>query len=213
MTKKRFLWCAIPMLGLTLAATLLVWRHLPDTVPTHWNALGEIDRHGPRGWVFTQPLLLAMVTLLWTVLPGVSPDRFRVGSFSATWWYCGIVVAALLAYIQMVLLWGVSTGTMPMARALLGGIGAGIVLLGNVIGKVKRNFWLGVRTPWTLASDRVWYATHRLAGKTMVAGGLVALGAAILGLPFHLGIGAIVVGALVPAVYSLIYYKRLERSV
>jgi uncharacterized membrane protein len=212
MTKKRFLWCAIPMLALTLAATLLVWRHLPDTVPTHWNALGEIDRHGPRGWVFTQPLLLAMITLLWTVLPGVSPDRFRVGGFSATWWYCGIVVAALLAYIQAVLLWGVSTGTMPMARALLGGIGAGIVLLGNVIGKVKRNFWLGVRTPWTLASDRVWYATHRLAAKTMVAGGLVALGAAIFGLPFHLGIGAIVIGALVPAGYSLVYYKRLERG-
>lgn len=213
MTKKRFLWWSIPMFVLTLAATLLVYRNLPETVPMHWNALGEIDRYGPRAWVFTQPLVLAVVTLVWTVLPGVSPDRFRVGSFSATWWYCGIVVAALLAYIQMVLLWGVSTGTMPMARALLGGIGAGIVLLGNVIGKVKRNFWLGVRTPWTLASDRVWYATHRLAGKTMVAGGLVALGAAILGLPFHLGIGAIVVGALVPAVYSLIYYKRLERSV
>jgi uncharacterized membrane protein len=212
MTKKRFLWWSIPMLVLTVAATLLVYRNLPQTVPAHWNALGQVDRYGPRGWVFTQPLLLAVVTLLWTVLPGVSPDRFRVGSFSATWWYCGIVVAALLAYIQAVLLWGVSTGTMPMARALLGGIGAGIVLLGNVIGKVKRNFWLGVRTPWTLASDRVWYATHRLAGKTMVAGGLVALGAAILDLPFDIGIGAIVVGALVPAAYSLVYYKRLERG-
>jgi uncharacterized membrane protein len=162
--------------------------------------------------VFTQPLLLAFVTLVWAVLPGVSPEKFKVGGFSATWWYCGIVTAALLAYIQAVLLWGVSTGSMPMARALLGGIGAGVILLGNVIGKVKRNFWLGVRTPWTLASDRVWYATHRLAGKTMVAGGLVALGAALLDLPFDIGIGAIVIGALVPAAWSLVYYKRLERE-
>jgi uncharacterized membrane protein len=212
MTKKRFLWCAMPVLALTLLATLLVWRHLPASIPAHWNAMGEIDRYGPRGWVFTQPLILAAVTLLWTVLPRVSPERFRVASFSATWWYCGIVMVALLAYIQAVLLWGASAGTIPMSRALLGGIGACIVLLGNVIGKVKRNFWLGVRTPWTLASDRVWYATHRLAGKTMVAGGLVALAAAILGLPFHLGIGAIVIGALVPAAYSLVYYKRLERN-
>jgi uncharacterized membrane protein len=212
MTKKRFLWWSVPMLVLTLAATLLVYRNLPETVPMHWNASGDIDRYGPRAWVYTQPLLLGVVTLLWTVLPGVSPDRFRVGGFSATWWYCGVVVAALLAYVQAVLLWGVSTGTMPMARALLGGIGAGIVLLGNVIGKVKRNFWLGVRTPWTLASDRVWYATHRLAAKTMVASGLVALGVAVLGLPFDLGIGAIVAGALVPAGYSLVYYKRLERG-
>ncbi|ALK99725.2 hypothetical protein AM586_19520 [Massilia sp. WG5] len=211
MTKKGFLWCSVPLCLLVLAATLLVYSRLPATVPAHWNAVGELDRYGPRGWVFTQPLLLAVLTLLWTVLPGVSPERFRVGGFSATWWYCGIVVAALLAYIQAVLLWGVSTGTMPMARALLGGIGAAIVLLGNVLGKVKRNFWLGVRTPWTLASDRVWYATHRLAGKTMVAGGLVALGAAVLDLPFGLGIGAIVLGALAPAAYSLIYYRRLEQ--
>jgi uncharacterized membrane protein len=144
------------------------------------------------------------------VLPGVSPDKFRVGGFSETWWYCGMVVAALLAYIQAVLLWGAWTGSMPMARALLGGIGIGIVLLGNVLGKVRRNFWLGVRTPWTLASDRVWYATHRLAAKTMVAGGLAALGAAVLGLPFYVGTAAILMGALVPAGYSLVYYKRLE---
>jgi uncharacterized membrane protein len=182
-------------------------------VPAHWNALGEIDRYGPRGWIFTQPIILAIVTLVWAVLPGVSPEKFKVGSFSATWWYCGIVMALLLAYIQAVLLWGTATGTIPMSRALLGGIGVAIVLLGNVIGKVKRNFWLGVRTPWTLASDRVWYATHRLAGKTMVAGGLVALVAALLDLPFDFGIGAIVVGALVPAGYSLVYYKRLERGV
>jgi uncharacterized membrane protein len=212
MTKKAFLWWSIPVLLLTLAATLLVYRHLPASIPVHWNAIGEIDRYGPPGWVFTQPLTLAAVTLLWVLLPGVSPEKFRVASFSATWWYCGIVIALLLAYIQAVLLWGATSGAIPMNRALLGGIGIAIVLLGNVIGKVKRNFWLGVRTPWTLASDRVWYATHRLAGKTMVAGGLVALLAAVLGLPFHLGMGAIVLGALVPAAFSLVYYKQLERT-
>jgi uncharacterized membrane protein len=208
--KKWFVWWSVCVCVLTLAATLLVYRQLPDIIPSHWNAAGELDGHGPRGWLFTQPVVLVLVSLLWAVLPGVSPDKFRVGGFSETWWYCGMVVAALLAYIQAVLLWGAWTGSMPMARALLGGIGIGIVLLGNVLGKVRRNFWLGVRTPWTLASDRVWYATHRLAAKTMVAGGLAALGAAVLGLPFYLGTAAILMGALVPAGYSLVYYKRLE---
>jgi uncharacterized membrane protein len=212
MTKKHFLWWAMPMLALILAATLLAYRQLPDTVPIHWTALGDIDGYGPRAWVFLQPLLLAFVVLVWAVLPGVSPEKFKVGGFSATWWYCGIVTAALLAYVQTVLLWGILTGSLPMARALLGGIGMAVVLLGNVLGKVKRNFWLGVRTPWTLASDRVWYATHRLAGKTMVVGGLVALAGAILGLPFEFGMAAIVIGALAPAAWSLVYYKRLERE-
>ena len=208
--KKRFVVWSVSVFVLTLAATLLVYRQLPDIIPSHWNAAGQLDGHGPRAWVFTQPVLLALVSLLWAVLPGVSPDQFRVGSFSKTWWYCGMVAVALLAYIQTILLWGAWTGAMPMARALLGGIGIGIVLLGNVLGKVRRNFWLGVRTPWALASDRVWYATHRLAAKTMVAGGLAALGAALLDLPFYVGTGAILAGALVPAAYSLVYYKHLE---
>ena len=81
-----------------------------------------------------------------------------------------------------------------------------------MLGKVKRNFWLGVRTPWTLASDRVWYSTHRLAGKTMVTGGLVVLAAALAGLPPYVSTAALLAGALVPVVYSLVYYKRLERT-
>jgi uncharacterized membrane protein len=210
MTRKHYLLWSVPVTAITLAATLLVYRQLPEIIPSHWNAAGQLDGHGPRGWLFTQPLLLVLVSLLWTVLPGVSPEKFRVGDFSRTWWYSGMVMTALLAYIQAVLLWGAWTGSMPMARALLGGIGIGVVLLGNVLGKVKRNFWLGVRTPWTLPSDRVWYATHRLAAKTMVAGGLVALGVAAFDLPFDVGMAGIVAGALVPAGYSLVYYKRLE---
>jgi uncharacterized membrane protein len=212
MTKQGFLWWSIPVLALAAGATALVYPDLPATVPTHWNAAGEVDGHGPRATVFLQPAIIALLVLAWPTLRKVSPRKFEVDGFGDTWWFSGVVVVGLLAYIQSVLLMVLTHGSLDLGRALLGGIALAIVLLGNVIGKVKRNFWLGVRTPWTLASDRVWYATHRLAGKTMVAGGLVALIAALLDLPFNLGIGAIVVGALVPAAYSLIYYKRLERT-
>jgi uncharacterized membrane protein len=211
MTKKRFLWCSVAALAVILALTGWVYQDLPVTIPTHWNAAGQADGHGPRSAIFELPAIAALLVLLWPALPSVSPDKFRVTGFSDTWWFSGMVVVGLLAYIQGVLLMVLTQGALDIGRALLGGIGVAIVLLGNVIGKVKRNFWLGVRTPWTLASDRVWYATHRLAGKTMVAGGLVALVAALLDLPFDFGIAAIVVGALVPAGYSLVYYKRLER--
>jgi uncharacterized membrane protein len=81
-----------------------------------------------------------------------------------------------------------------------------------VIGKVRRNFWLGIRTPWTLASERVWYATHRMAGKTMVGAGVLGLVALLVGLPEMLAIFLFIAGLLLPALYSLLYYKRLERS-
>jgi uncharacterized membrane protein len=76
---------------------------------------------------------------------------------------------------------------------------------------VRRNFYIGVRTPWTLANERVWNATHRVAAKTLVAGGLVGLALIVAGLD---GISVIVVllaGAIVPIAYSLVFYKQLER--
>jgi uncharacterized membrane protein len=100
---------------------------------------------------------------------------------------------------------------LAMDRLLSGGIAVLVVLLGNVLGKVRSNFWLGVRTPWTLASERVWYATHRLAGKTMVTGGLLALACVLAGLPARWATCAVLAGALLPVPWSLLYYKRLER--
>lgn len=212
MTKKRFLWWSIPVLVLVLTATALVYRDLPDIIPIHWNAAGEANGYGARITIFLLPLITGLMMLLWPVLPTVSPDKFRVEGFSDTWWFSGLVMVALLAYVQGVQLAVLAHGALDIGRALLGGIGIAFVLLGNVLGKVKRNFWLGVRTPWTLASDRVWYSTHRLAGKTMVTGGLVVLAAALAGLPPYVSTAALLAGALVPVVYSLVYYKRLERA-
>lgn len=212
MTKRGFLWWSVPLLLLVLAATLFVYRDLPATIPTHWDAAGQVNGHGPRITIFLQPLIMGLMILLWPGLPRVSPDKFRVDGFSGSWWFSGLVTVGLLAYIQCILLAALSHGALDIGRALFGGIGIAIVLLGNVLGKVKRNFWLGVRTPWTLASDRVWYATHRLAGKSMVAGGLVVVAATLLGLPGYVATAALLAGALVPVVFSLVYYKRLERT-
>jgi uncharacterized membrane protein len=119
------------------------------------------------------------------------------------------VVLVLLGFVQMVLLRSALGTPVAVDRALAGGIALAVVLLGNMLGKVRRNFWLGVRTPWTLADDRVWYATHRMAGKTMVAGGVLALGALLAGLAPMVAIGLVAAGALVPAGYSLVVYRRL----
>jgi uncharacterized membrane protein len=212
MTKKRFLWWSVPVLVLIVAVTALVFRDLPAVIPTHWDGAGQVNGHGPRSTVFLLPVIMAGLVLLWPALPSVSPHKFRVDGFSDTWWFSGMVVVGLLAYIQAVQLEILTHGALDIGRALFGGIGIAFVLLGNVLGKVKRNFWLGVRTPWTLASDRVWYATHRLAGKTMVAGGLLVLVASLAGLPGYVATAALLAGALVPVVYSLVYYKRVERT-
>jgi uncharacterized membrane protein len=210
MKKKYLLLCGLIVLA-TLAATLFTWHKLPAQIPVHWNASGEIDRYGPRAAIFVHSAVMLLFMLLWTVLPRVSPQHFAVEGFAGTYWYTCLVVVALLGYIQLVMLWGALTNTMAMNRPLLGGLAVFVTLLGNVIGKVRRNFWLGVRTPWTLANERVWYSTHRLAAKSMVVCGLLALGSALFDLPALLTVGLLGAGFVVPVAWSLLYYKRLER--
>jgi uncharacterized membrane protein len=211
MKKKYLLLCVLIVLA-TLAATLFVYAELPAQIPVHWNAHGQIDRYGPRATIFVQTAVMLLFILLWMALPRISPQHFAVDGFEDTYWYTCLVVVGLLGYIQLVLVWGAWTHTMAMNRPMLGGLAVFVTLLGNVIGKVRRNFWLGVRTPWTLASERVWYSTHRLAAKSLVVAGLSALLTAILGLPALLTLCLIGAGFVVPVVWSLLYYKRLERS-
>jgi uncharacterized membrane protein len=210
--KNRYLLACILILLASLAVSLLVYQRLPERVPVHWNAAGEIDRYGSPASIFVHSGMMLFFICVWAILPRLSPQHFSVEEFHKTYWYTGLVLVCLLAYIQCVILWGTWTRTSSMTRAMTGGIAVFSILLGNVIGKVRRNFWLGIRTPWTLANERVWYATHRLAGKSIVVAGLLALAAVLAGLPALVAIGIIVAGMLLPAAWSLVYYKRLERS-
>jgi uncharacterized membrane protein len=209
--KNRYLVMSLLLVAAAFAATMIVYGQLPDRIPLHWNAHGEIDRYGPRGSAFMMPGVMAGLLALLAVLPKVSPLRFSVDAFSDTYWYCALIVEGMMAYIHTLVLAGALDHGIDTGRWMLGGMAVFIALLGNVMGKVRRNFWLGVRTPWTLANERVWYATHRLAAKMMVGCSALAFIAALAN--FRLAaLLLIIIGPLVPAVYSLLYYKRLERS-
>jgi uncharacterized membrane protein len=86
-----------------------------------------------------------------------------------------------------------------------------LIVIGNPMGKVRRNFFIGIRTPWTLASEAVWYATHRLAARLMVASGLLGLIAVWLGAPHWVLLVLMTAWGLVAAGYSLLLYKRLPQ--
>jgi uncharacterized membrane protein len=99
-----------------------------------------------------------------------------------------------------------------LTRLLMGGTFLFLALMGNVLGKVRRNFWMGVRTPWTLASEAVWIRTHRLAAWVFVGGGLAGLAAVLLGVDVTVCLALLVVVGVVPVLYPLALYKTLEKQ-
>jgi uncharacterized membrane protein len=219
----RWLYLSIALTVLTLAGSLYVYHArdslLPEKVPVHWNASSQAD-----GWVSREdsgklivplllvPALMAAMVLLTVLLPWLSPKQFDINRFRDTYGYIMFLVEALFAYIQVANVLGMMERPFDTVKLLIGGMMLFFALLGNVMGKVRRNFYVGVRTPWTLASDAVWEQTHRLAAWLMTLGGVAGFVALLLGVPFYYCLIGVLVCVLFPVPYSLWLYKKLERE-
>jgi uncharacterized membrane protein len=199
---------------LTAAALVYAWvlyPALPAQIPIHWNLRGEVDGWGDKAWaIYLMPGTMALFMAMIPGLPWLSPRAFSVDRFRGTFHYVMLLLIAMMGYLHVVMLQAALHPGWESGRALIAGLLGFMALLGNVLGKVRRNFWIGVRTPWTLASDRVWTATHRLAARLLVAAGLLGAILVLVGVHPAICFGLLLAALLVPAGYSLVLYKRLE---
>lgn len=211
MKPRALLLCILMILAMT-AITAYYYPALPESLPIHWNAAGQVDGYGARWhlWLLG-PVCMSALLLLAIVLPWLSPKQFEVQASGATYGYLMALPIALMAIIELVVL-GTALGVrIEMARVVPALIFMMLILMGNPMGKVRRNFFLGIRTPWTLASESVWRATHRLAGKLMVGTGVLGLCAVWLGAPHWLLLALMLAWAPLASGYSLLLYKRLPQ--
>lgn len=162
-------------------AGALSWRYVPERLPVHWNLQGEVDRYGGK---FEGLLLLPIITfglyLLLLLVPLVDPGRQNYGNFHKA--YSAIRIALVLF---MALLYGVGVASafgyqFNMTSTVFAAMGLLFIVLGNFMGKIRPNWFVGVRTPWTLSSKLSWDKTHRLAGWLFVLMGLSFLLLAVL---------------------------------
>lgn len=204
----------------TLCATLVVvafclaaWLYplLPDPVPTHWNIRGEADGFTPKPWgAFAGPAIITGVWILLRLVPFISPRGFRVESFMHVFRIlvlATVSVTVLIVCAATLAAAGYGIGLVGFISALIGLL---FIIIGNYMGKVRRNFFVGIRTPWTLASEEVWYRTHRLGGWLFVLAGAVVLAGSLFGWGSYLLLPAALTAALVPVLYSLWLYHRIE---
>lgn len=203
----------IPALGLLLgmlALALATWPAAPERIPVHWSAAGEVDRWGGRVEGLLMPPLLALgAYLLMLFLPFVDPGRANYASFwgryAALRFGVVAVIAAFCAVTHLAIRGhAVSMGVVaPLAVGLL------FVGLGGILGKIRPNWFVGIRTPWTLSSKRSWDRTHRLGGYVfLVCGlGLVLLAAVAPRLAVYWFVASFLAPIVALAVYSYFVWR------
>jgi len=189
--------------------------NLPDgaTVPVHFNAYGEAN-----GWASAN---LGLFVLPWTALvllaaqwiaPRIVPRGDNLRKSAKAWATLWLAITVVLALVQGYVI-AVSlqlAGPAPKLPMLL--VGGLFVFMGNMLGKLRSNFTMGIRTPWTLSSDRVWDQTHRFAGKAFVAAGLLLVVLAMTSLPAQWQVAVILCAALGVAAASVVKSYLLWRQ-
>ncbi len=199
------------VLALMFAYSIWLYPNLPEQVPTHWNWKGEVDEWSSKPFgAFFLPSMTVILWLVLLVLPWLSPRGFKVEAFRPIYNIIVLMMVVLMAYIHLVALQAALHPKLDMARALMGGILLLFAGIGALLGRVKRNFWVGVRTPWTLASEVVWDRTHRLASRVYTIVGIAGALAILAGVPPTVCLVVFFLVVFVPVVYSLVLYKQLE---
>ena len=210
MKRKYFVVGALLVLAAVVASGLF-YPHLPSRVPTHWNGHGQVDGYG-SSWalLIPMPAVMAGLVLLMAALPWLSPKRYEVNGGKPGYLQIMLVLLTFFLYMHIALLIAGSGRRFDVSKAVLGGVCALIAGLGPLLARLPRNFYVGVRTPWTLADERVWASTHRFGAKTLTVAGLVGVLLVIGGAPIWAPVIMLAAGALAPVVHSLVCYKQLE---
>lgn len=196
---------------IAVGAAVWLYPQLPAQVPTHWDLQGHVNGTMPRFWGAAFPALMILALgVITPLLPLVSPRRFEIAPFARAYGIVMLAVQGVMLVVGLSVLLSGAGYALPMPTIAMLSVGALLMVLGNYMGKLRKNFFIGIRTPWTLASDAVWERTHRLGGWLFMLAGLAMVVGVLAGAPAWLMLVMIVVAVLIPCVYSYLVYRRLD---
>ena len=211
----RSRWFGLAVAAVAAALSLWAYPRLPAVVATHWGSSGQPNGYASREFaVGLVPLMILGMTLLFQVLPKLDPRGQNYAKFITVYWLiANSVLLFLLAVHGFVIAYDLGYHA-NISRLLPVALGVLFVVLGNYLSDVEPNWFVGIRTPWTLSSDTVWRETHRMGGRVFLLGGLVLIAEGVL--PARSATVAMAVTipviVLVPVVQSYMLWRREQRG-
>ena len=189
------------------------WSQIPETVPVHWNGKGEIDRYGDKIQLLLLPFLLPLLTyLIFLIVPKIDPKN-KLSNMGNKLHSLKLILTTFMSVLALYLIYLSTNPQDNNPDYILLAIGVLFIILGNYFKTIKANYFIGIRTPWTLENKTIWKKTHLLGGKMWFLGGLLIvisvflLNSETLNIVFLTITGII---CIVPVAYSYILYKKLK---
>lgn len=214
-------WILLFLVLSTFLIGFLLYPQLPEQIPLHWNIKGEVDKYGDKWFgTFIIPGMNLLFFILFFILPKIDPRKENYQKFKQVYTIFRWSMHLFLVLLYLIILYYGIKGTketpsylevsfiVPFFVSLL------FIIIGNYLGKIKDNFFLGIRTPWTLSSKEVWYKTHRLASKLFVFSGLLGIiGSLFTGMVSFI---MLMVPLMLSVIYTIIYsyteYQKEQRN-
>ena len=198
-----------------LILSVIAFPKLPEQIPVHFNAQGIPDNYGSPLTIFLIPAIILLINVLAEITKHADPRAASYSVFSKHYYLFFLALNVFLFLVQLYLItYALEIITFNAINVVVVAMGVLFIIIGNMLPKVKQNFFMGIRTPWALADEQVWYATHRFGGKMWFILGIILCICGFLPTAAQIPMVLVSVGiaAVVPMVYSYIFFKRKAKQ-
>ncbi len=211
--KKELPLIAIVLLPFVYLA--YIWNQLPEKVPMHWNIKEEIDRYGDKIELIIIPILLPLlVYVIFLVVPKIDPKN-KLNKMGNKLQTIKVLLTTFMSILALFIIYSAKNQSFTNPNYIVLLIGILYIILGNYFKTIKANYFIGIRTPWTLENETVWKETHKLGGKMWFVGGIiVVLSSLILDKRPNFTIFLIITGiiTIIPIVYSYLLFRNEKKT-
>ncbi len=215
MKKEKILIVIIlALLAAIFVVSIAFYPHLPEQVPSHWNAQGEVDAYMSKFWgTFTLPSIMVGIVALLLLIPKIDPLKENIKKFKGYYYEFVVAFSLFMLFMQVqILLWsiGIKLSINVFVPIITGGL---FYFIGILLEKAKRNWFIGIRTPWTLSSDVVWEKTHKIGALLFKVCGIISIIGAFFEKysPYFILI-PIIISSVYLLVYSYVEYQKENKQ-
>ena len=210
MNKKIYLIASFLIVVIAFILAGVLYSTMPDKIASHWGASGQVNGYMSKSWgVFMPPAITLILFIFFLVLPRLDPLKKNVKEFENYYYGFITVIILFLFYVYLLTIFWNQGYKLDIIRFLIPGFAVLMYTAGIVMAKSKQNWFLGIRTPWTLSSEIVWNKTHQLGAKLFEASAIISLiGFFVKQYAIWLIIIPVILSAITAFIYSYLIYKK-----